>query len=1298
MREAFPWLEDVVRDLRYGLRVLKRSPVFTTVAILTLALGIGANAAIFHLIDTISFRSLPIPNAHELVDISAEGIDGIGITVPNRSVTYHLWEQIRTHQRAFTGLFAWGSGTFFVGRGADARPAEILWVSADFFRVLGGNAARGRLLDGSDDSPECSAATVVVSDDFWRTVLGGSESVVGSTLTIADQPVTIVGVTPAGFTGLEVGRTFDVALPLCVAAQSSELGGRRDVWFLRVMGRLRADFTVAAADQHLRALSRPMLDATIPEGYSPEISDRYRKVELGVDPAGRGVSPLRETHGTSLLLLLGLTGIVLLITCGNLATLMLARAGAREREIATRVAVGASRRRLVWQTVSESLLVAAAGAALAVPVALASAKGLVTFLDTPSNPIQLTLTADWRLIAFVIAAGVLTTVLFGLVPALRVSMTDPTAAMRESSRAATTGRRRARLRRGLVAAQIALSLVLVVSAVLFVRSFRNLSAVELGFDPAGVIVVGFFDLAGFELPIERRLAFQQELTTAIRSVPGVAEAASSTHVPLSGSIWSHSFRVANESDGKGSWFAYVGPGYFDALRVPVLAGRDFDEHDHAASRRVLLVNQSFVRHHLGGRPPIGVTLRTAAELGYPETTYEIIGVVGDTKYRELRNDECLCEASRSEPKVPIAYVPIAQIPDLLPWQPVIVRASGPTLAVTSAIAERLEKLNPGMVVQFTELDSIIRTRATTERALAWLAGAFGILAIVLVVVGLYGMIAYLAVSRRTEVGIRLSLGSTRAQIVGLILRDSFVLVAVGVLVGLPLAVITTRSAEALLFGISPADFVTLAGATSLLAAATVLAGGVPALRSALLPPMAAIRDEPESMWRTTRLKVRQAIQDRAAANDQALVAPVSLIAELTGQVQRADSFVGALDVGLTTLREKVGAESIALLQKAGDEYRAAHIAIPSGGVLLNRLTHYRYPLALTAGELHAWLQWARESRPQHVAEVEQLQQAHVRMAVALRTRHEIVGVLLFGPPAGRERFTQSDKQLLESAAEVFALMIENARLTDRAVEQEKVRRDLALAAEVQRGLLPARPPHSPAAALAAFTLPARSIGGDCYDFVELPDGRIGIAVADVAGKGVAAALLTSVVQSSLRMILAEGSSAEALAEAGAVAPAELAMRMNRFLHRSAAAGKYATFFYAELDSEGRRLRYVNAGHNPPYLVRRADAGITVTELSAGGTVLGLFSEAEYEDAEVDLRPGDLIVAFTDGVPEARNSAGDEFGEERLKDLLQHLAGVPAEQVSSALAAGIRDWMVGAEQHDDVTVVVAVIGGSPVGIA
>jgi predicted permease len=828
-------VERVVRDTSYGLRLLLRTPVFAAVAVLSLALGIGANAAIFQLIDTVRFRTLPVADPQGLVELRADGVDGFGISASfNSEITHPLWEQMRAHQSAFASMFAWGNAQFFVGRGDEARQVRGLWVSGDFFRVLGVTPERGRLLAPDDDRRGCGAGAIVVSHAFWQTFLGGRDTAIGSTLTIRDRPFTVIGVTPARFTGLEVGQSFDVALPLCSAALMGDSLERRDLWWLTVMGRLKPDWTLPRANEYFRALSPALLDATVPTGYSADLIAQYRAFRFGVIPAGRGVSRLRGAHGSSLSLLFGLTGLVLLMTCANLATLMLARASAREREVAIRVAIGASRWRVVSQLLIESVIVAAAGAALAVPIALVAGKALVAFLDTPANPIELHLAADWRLIAFVGASAALTVMLFGLVPAMRVSGVDPIAALRVAARGLTADRHRARLQRGLVVAQVAVSLVLIVSALLFVRSFRNLMLVATGFEQDRTAVVWVFDRQASEMPIEQRLAFQKRLTDGIAAVPGVAAAAAATHIPLSGGSWWHFFHVPGSASSKrkGSRFTYVSPGYFRTLRIPVLSGRDFDDRDSAASRRVMVVNDSFVRTFLAGVHPHGAIIRTVAEAGYPETTYEIVGVVGDTKYSDLR-----------EEMPPIAYVPIAQSPSLQPWAPVFVRSETALAAVTGPIQQRIKALNRGLVVEVVELKGVIDARLIAERTTAWLAGAFGVVAVIIVIVGLYGTIAYQTTSRRHEIGIRLSLGSTRGQIVALVLGESLWLLGFGVLLGVPLAVVAMRGAGAFLYGLEATDPGTLSGAIALLAVAAGLAGSVPAWRAARVSPDVALRHD-----------------------------------------------------------------------------------------------------------------------------------------------------------------------------------------------------------------------------------------------------------------------------------------------------------------------------------------------------------------------------------------------------------------------------------------------------------------------
>jgi sigma-B regulation protein RsbU (phosphoserine phosphatase) len=415
----------------------------------------------------------------------------------------------------------------------------------------------------------------------------------------------------------------------------------------------------------------------------------------------------------------------------------------------------------------------------------------------------------------------------------------------------------------------------------------------------------------------------------------------------------------------------------------------------------------------------------------------------------------------------------------------------------------------------------------------------------------------------------------------------------------------------------------------------------------------------------------------------------AMLATFVESSRRAESFRQAIASALATVRETLDCESAWLLEKgspAGSESRYRPIvgdgderpSLPANGLLLGRLRHYPFPLPLTPADFDTWSEWSAAAKVEHASEIDCLRKTGARLAVPLLARNEIPGILLLGAPIGRGRFSTSEQRLLQHCAAQFALMVENAHLTDRIVEQEKLRRDVHLAAEVQKRLLPDAPPATKMVALAGRSLPARSIGGDYYDFLDLGGGRIGIALADVAGKGVSAALIMSVVQASLRILASEEG----------VSLTNLAGRMNHFLHRatgSTGSSSYATFFYAEIDSEARRLRYVNAGHNPPFLLRYAPtADRIMEELPASGTVIGLFPQSSYQEAAVDLGPGDVLMAFTDGVIEALNPADEEYGEERLRALLRKSGHLPVEAIASQIAGELKTWIGEAAQYDDLT--------------
>jgi sigma-B regulation protein RsbU (phosphoserine phosphatase) len=424
----------------------------------------------------------------------------------------------------------------------------------------------------------------------------------------------------------------------------------------------------------------------------------------------------------------------------------------------------------------------------------------------------------------------------------------------------------------------------------------------------------------------------------------------------------------------------------------------------------------------------------------------------------------------------------------------------------------------------------------------------------------------------------------------------------------------------------------------------------------------------------------------ASAGPAELGSEQTLIAEWVDASRRADSFREALDAALGSLCASLGSSSGLLLESVSpSEYRVAAAfprdaeaggPIPNRGLLMSRLRAYGAPLPVSAADLDAWDDWAAQHKPEYVPEIAALRAAEVRLAAPLRTNKEILGVLLMGRRGKNDRYTQPEKHLLRGCADQLALMLENARLTDRMVEQEKLRRDVALAVEVQRRLLAQQALDTPAASLAAHNLPARSVGGDYYDFLNLDGDHIGIALADVAGKGVPAALIMSVVQATLRVISSDPDTSLP----------QLATRMNHFLFRSTGSNSYATFFYAQFDTRSRELRYVNAGHNPPFLFRVSGADVEVQELPAGGTVIGLFPKAEYEEGLIALRPGDLLAVFTDGVTEALNPAEEEFGEERLKHLLRNVVHLAVDEISARIASELKSWISDAAQYDDLTFV------------
>jgi predicted permease len=817
---------SLFRDVQYALRGFKKSTGFTAVAIITLALGIGANTAVFQLLDAVRLRSLPVQRPRELAELRIIGGNrGFGVGNGEYSqFTIPMWQEVRRHHDPFSGVFAWREAGLTVGELSNGKRVQGLEVSGEFFNVLGVVPWQGRLFEPQDEAG-CKLSKVVASYSYWKAQMGGLPITPKTTILIDGRSVQVLGVTPPSFFGLVVGDRFDLAYPTCVPPDM-----RRDMFRFSVMGRLKPGCDLARASGYFGSISPGLFESAAPTGYPAEGVKIFKSFKLAAYPAGAGVSMLRHAYDSSLQLLLAITGLVLLIACANLANLMLARAAARQREMAIRLTLGASRRRMLRQLLIESGLLALGGAAIGVALAQPLSRLLVASLNSNGSSIHLSITADWRVLLFASVVAALTCVVFGTVPALRGASADPITALKSGDRGIVGNRERFSVQRLMVITQIAVSTVLLVGASLFVRSYRNLMTFDPGMRESG-ITIGYFSFSTLNIKPGNEAEFKRQLVEEMRSIPGVRNAAATTNVPLGGGSWSHGLRVgATEGSSK---FTYADPHYFATMGIPLLTGRGFTDADTNDAPLVLIVNQAFIRKYIGAAQPIGQLVHVMEEPNYPRRTYEIIGTIPDTKYSNLREDA-----------PPIAFVPAAQLPVEAqhPWVAMMIASdTGP--GTITAIQRSFETKYPSMTMQFFNFQQRIRDNLVADRMMALLSGLFGLLAALLVVVGLYGILSYFITQRRNEIGIRIALGAKRRQVIALVMHDSAGMLLAGIVFGTILALLAGRAATALLFEVKPYDLATLAFAIVLLALIAALASWLPALKASNLDPVAALRSE-----------------------------------------------------------------------------------------------------------------------------------------------------------------------------------------------------------------------------------------------------------------------------------------------------------------------------------------------------------------------------------------------------------------------------------------------------------------------
>jgi predicted permease len=836
-RDVWAWrgLDRLLQDVRYAVRLLRRNPAFALVAVLSLALGIGANTAIFQVINAVRLRALPVDEPQSLALVQIADMTGARGNFSWRfpSVTNPIWEQLRRDQTAFSGVLAWSPASFNVTPGGLARRVRGLWVSGGFFDVLRIKPAAGRLLTAADDQPGC-APRAVVSHRYWQNEMG-ARPVIGTTIPLDGHPVEIVGVTAPGFTGLEVGRTFDVAVPICAdpALSNESRLTAGTYWWLTVMGRLKPGSTFDQASATLATISPALFQATLPAGYPAGNVQHYLGFRLEAIPGAAGLSGLREDYGDPLTLLLGIAAVVLVIACVNLANLMLARASARQREFAVRLGLGASRGRIVRQLLVESLLLAIVGAACGSMLAGFLSSSLVAFLDPDQQAIFLDLRTDWRVLGFTLVAAVLTCVLFGVAPALRATNINASSVLRATSRGLTASRERFALRRGLVMLQVALSFALLVGALLFARTLQNLLTVDPGFTPRGVVIAQL-DLRPMRIPLAARHEARARILETIRRIAGIESAAEAAIVPISGNAWGNN--VWLESPGVPNrvnvLFNRVSPGYFSALRIPLIAGRDFTAFDTTGAPDVAIVNRTFTRNAANGESPVGRRLKVEATPYRPESTCEIVGVVEDAIYLDLRQGP--------EPGV---FFASTQAREPGEFMQIVMRSSLPPGGFTASVTDALREINPEVVVSFTGFADQIRDTLVRERLMAALSGFFGAIAALLAVVGLYGVIAYGVARRTNEIGVRIALGAAQHTVLGMIMREALLLVAVGIGAGAAVALLAGRTAGSLLFGLQPWDPATLMCAAGVLATVALAASYLPARAAARISPVTALRVE-----------------------------------------------------------------------------------------------------------------------------------------------------------------------------------------------------------------------------------------------------------------------------------------------------------------------------------------------------------------------------------------------------------------------------------------------------------------------
>jgi len=829
---------NLLHDIRFAARTLTKSPAFVTVAVLSLALGIGANTAIFTLTDQLLLRLLPVHHPEQLVLLSPVG-EHYGNNQGSNRISYPMYQDFRDRNQVFGSMFCMREVPMSVSYAGRTERISGEVVSGNYFPVLGVAAALGRVFTAGDDHMQGGHPVAVMSYGYWQRRFAGDPGVIGRKLIVNGYPYTVVGVSQAGFTGTDPASAPELRVPVAMSRQLArfyDLNDRRSRW-VTAFARLKPGVSLEAAKAGLQPLFHQILQMEVRQKAfakaAPDMKQRFLQMSMNVLPASAGRSYLRRQFSTPLLVLMAIVALVLLIACANVANLLIARAASRQKEIAIRLALGAGRWRIVSQLLVECLMLAMAGGLAGLALAVWIDRVLIGLLPPQSTPLAISSTPDWRILCFNLALSVFTGVVFGLTPALQATRPDVAPALKDQV-GSLAGGTSAGLRKSLVVAQVSLSLLLLIGAGLFIRSLGNLKGLDPGFRTSNLIAFKIDPTLNGYKP-ERTRALYRRLKETLDGLPGVQNSGLAVVPVLEGDEWDEWVTIDTYKPKQGEvpdpHENFVSPNYFATMEIPLLAGRDFKLTDTAGSPLVAIVNESFAKKYFSSLNALGHRVGMGIDPG-TKTDITIVGVARDTKYESMR-DEIPTEI----------FIPFDQM-DFATGMTAYVRTARDSNQVFEMVRQTVRQLDPNLpVFEMTTLSKQMDDSLVTERLVATLSTSFGVLATVLAAIGLYGVMAYTVERRTREIGIRMAIGAMTGDVVWLVMQEVLVLLAVGICAALPAAWILTRYVQAQLYGIQPTDPASLALATLAIAAVAIPAGYLPARRATRVDPIRALRYE-----------------------------------------------------------------------------------------------------------------------------------------------------------------------------------------------------------------------------------------------------------------------------------------------------------------------------------------------------------------------------------------------------------------------------------------------------------------------